>query len=84
MPWPKAQQHMTITMHERSMPLNNPEEDVSLLDSQGQARHHVSYTAAQAALGAAVVFECAEIPPSSRWGDLSALKRFVAQMPQSM
>jgi hypothetical protein len=54
------------------MPLNNPEEDVSLLDSQGQVRHYVSCTTAQAASGAAVVFECAEILPIRWMGRISA------------
>jgi Lamin Tail Domain len=52
-----AQQQLTITMREFSMPLNNSGDDVSLLDPQGQVRHHVSYTAAQAASGTVVTFE---------------------------
>jgi hypothetical protein len=52
-----AQQPLTITMREFSMPLNNSGDDVSLLDPQSQVRHHVGYTAAQAASGAVVIFE---------------------------
>jgi hypothetical protein len=52
-----AQQQLTITMREFSMPLNNPGDDVSLLDPQGQVRHHVSYSVTQAASGAVVTFE---------------------------
>jgi lamin tail-like protein len=52
-----AQQQLTITMREFSMPLNNSGNDVSLLDPQGQVRHHVSYSAGQAASGAVVTFE---------------------------
>jgi hypothetical protein len=39
------------------MPLNNSGDDVSLLDPQGQIRHHASDTAAQAASGMVVTFE---------------------------
>jgi Lamin Tail Domain len=49
-----AQQQLTITMHEFSMPLNNSGDDVLLLDPQGRLRHHVSYTAAEAASGQVV------------------------------
>jgi hypothetical protein len=52
-----AQQLLTITMCEFSMPLNNSGDDVSLLDPQGQIRHHASDTAAQAASGMVVTFE---------------------------
>jgi hypothetical protein len=52
-----AQQPLTITMREFSMPLNNSGDDVSLLDPQGQVRHHVSYTAAQAQPGQMVTFD---------------------------
>jgi hypothetical protein len=52
-----AEQSLTITMREFSMPLNNSGDDVSLIDLQGHIRHHVSYTAAQAASGAVVTFE---------------------------
>jgi hypothetical protein len=52
-----AQQQLTITMQEVSMPLNNSGDDVSLLDPQGQLRHHVSYSAGQAASGQVVTFE---------------------------
>jgi endonuclease/exonuclease/phosphatase family metal-dependent hydrolase len=52
-----AQQPLTITMHEFSMPLNNSGDDVSILDPQGQVRHHVSYLAIQAASGMIVTFE---------------------------
>jgi hypothetical protein len=51
-----AQQQLTITMREFSMPLNNAGDDVSLLDPQGQVRHHVSYTAVQAVSGQVVTF----------------------------
>jgi hypothetical protein len=49
-----AQQELTITMRAFSMPLNNSGDDVALLDAQGQVRHHVSYSAAQAQAGAVV------------------------------
>jgi hypothetical protein len=52
-----AQQQLMITMREFSMPLNNSGDDISLLDPQGQVRHHVSYTAAQATSGTVVTFE---------------------------
>ena len=52
-----AQQRLTIIMRKFSMPLNNAGDDVSLLDPQGQIRHHVSYTTAQAASGQVVTFE---------------------------
>jgi hypothetical protein len=52
-----SQESLTITMHTFSMPLNNSGDDVSLLDPQGQVRHHVSYTAGQATSGTVVTFE---------------------------
>jgi Lamin Tail Domain/Endonuclease/Exonuclease/phosphatase family len=52
-----AQQQLTITMREFSMPLNNSGDDVSLIDPQGQVRHHVSYSAAEASSGQVVRFE---------------------------
>jgi hypothetical protein len=52
-----AQQPLTITMRECSMPLNNAGDDVSLLDPQGQIRHHVSYSATQGASGQVVTFD---------------------------
>ena len=39
------------------MPLNNSGDDVSWVDPQGQVRHHVTYTAAQADSGTVVTFE---------------------------
>ncbi|HSF30409.1 MAG TPA: hypothetical protein VLK82_08055 [Candidatus Tectomicrobia bacterium] len=44
-------------MREFSMPLNNSSDDVSLLDPQGQIRHHESYSAAQAQPCWVVTFE---------------------------
>ena len=52
-----AQQALTITMEVFSMPLNNSGDDVSLIDPQGQVRHHVTYSAVQAASGQVVTFE---------------------------
>ena len=52
-----AREPLTITMRECSMLLNNSGDDVALLGPQGQVRHHVSYTAAQAGSGAVVTFE---------------------------
>ena len=52
-----AQQQLMITMREFSMPLNNSGDDISLLDPQGQVRHHVSYSGAQAQPGQVVTFE---------------------------
>jgi hypothetical protein len=52
-----AQQQLTLTMQEFSMPLNNSGDDVSLIDPQGQVRDHVSYSAAQAPPGQLVTFE---------------------------
>jgi hypothetical protein len=52
-----ARDQLTVTMREFSMPLNNSCDDVSLLDPQGQVRHHVSYTPAQVASGTVVIFE---------------------------
>jgi Lamin Tail Domain len=52
-----AREQLTITMREFAMPLNNSGDDVSLLDPQGQVRHHVSYTATQAGSGAVVTLE---------------------------
>jgi hypothetical protein len=52
-----GQQQLMITMREFSMPLNNSGDDVSLLDPQGQVRHHITYTAAQAQPGAVVTSE---------------------------
>jgi Lamin Tail Domain len=52
-----AGEKLMITMREFSMPLNNSGDDVSLLDPQGQIRHHVSYSAAQAQPGQVVSFE---------------------------
>jgi hypothetical protein len=37
-----AQQPLTITMRECTMPLNNAGDDVSWRDPQGQVRHHVT------------------------------------------
>ncbi|MCI0724766.1 MAG: lamin tail domain-containing protein [Acidobacteria bacterium] len=45
-----------ITMSVSSMPLNNSGDDVSLIDNQGNVRHHVSYTSGQAQPGAIVSF----------------------------
>jgi Lamin Tail Domain len=52
-----AREQLTITMRAFSMPLNNSGDDVSLVDPQGQVRHHVSYTAPQAQPGQVVTFE---------------------------
>jgi Lamin Tail Domain len=52
-----AREQLTVTMRAFSMPLNNSGDDVSLIDPQGQVRHHVSYTAAQAGSGTVVTFE---------------------------
>lgn len=52
-----ARKQLTITMRAFSMLLNNSGDDVSLLDPQGQVRHHVSYTATQAQPGQVVTFE---------------------------
>jgi hypothetical protein len=46
-----------ITMREFSMPLNNAGDAVSLFDAQGQIRHHVSYSVAQAATGQVRTFK---------------------------
>jgi Lamin Tail Domain len=52
-----ARDQLTITMRAFSMPLNNSGDDVSLIDPQGQERHHVSYSSAQAGSGAVVIVE---------------------------
>jgi hypothetical protein len=52
-----AREQLTITMRACSMPLNNSGDDVSLSDPQGQVRHHVSYSSAQAGSGAVVIVE---------------------------
>jgi endonuclease/exonuclease/phosphatase family metal-dependent hydrolase len=52
-----ARDQLTITMRVFSMPLNNSGDDVSLLDPQGQVRHHVSYAVAQAGSGTVVTVE---------------------------
>ena len=52
-----AREQLTITMRAFSMPLNNSGDDVSLLDPQGQVRHHISHTAAQAASGTVMTVE---------------------------
>jgi hypothetical protein len=52
-----AREQLTITMRAFSMPLNNSGDDVSLIDPQGQVRHHVSYTAVQAGSGTVVTVE---------------------------
>jgi hypothetical protein len=44
-------------MLELLMPLNHSGDDVSLIDPQGQIRHHVKYLAAQAASGQVVPLE---------------------------
>jgi hypothetical protein len=44
-------------MRKFSMPLNNFGDDVSPPDPEGQVRHHVSYSVAQAQPGRVVTFE---------------------------
>ncbi len=48
---------LVITMTIFSMPLNNSGDDISLIDDQGNTRHHVSYASSQVKSGILVRFE---------------------------
>ncbi len=48
---------LVITMIAFSMSLNNSGDDISLIDDQGNTKHHESYTSSQVRSGVLVRFE---------------------------
>jgi len=52
-----ANDKRTVTLPAHTVALSNSGDDVHLIDPQGQAKHHVSYTASQARSGAVVEFQ---------------------------